>query len=1842
MSVEMGLLPADTVIIHHPKKRGRPPKSAKKRKVALDLTESPTQQHGSVNRHSKAYVKRPFGTTNQDEEAEEDEGEDEVDELSEDEDEMEPPTDPEITLIPKKSHMTTVHWDPNSPSGKKVGWRVRIADDKQSDWKDGRILRYDPCTHKHKVQFVDEGRSGDKLDEENCAWVHLRMEDGVQVATRLVWAHVKGYAWWPAMVMEADFHQTRDGYVSVEFFGSLEIATIRDAPESLRPFDHGKVDNYISKNKKKRNASAHALAIQEEQTIHQVRNEAAKWYAEKAWQMANIQGNNWLGKRIQLFRTDVNYPYGDTINGRVLQYSPHQKKWLVSFELSETARKKYPACWINLQNKEHKVRVLEKAAKEQPTFMDVAPFVTGFSDQDATGEDAVLAKILRERCKGCVDYWKKGDTKLTCTVCHGSFHIGCLDTPLTMEEYQRLDLDEFVCSKCVPCRACYQTDTAFGSHPHPVPSSLSFPDNESLDLCFMCVKAYGKKQFCPNCAHSWDDEHFQRVQRQIRWQQVHRPKKRGRKRKYEDPNAPAEYPSFTIPATLPNDDPVPAFAKVNPTWYFPETSQWGYTEVDMLTCDSCKMWVHAGCAGVSEEEYEQTSNGDHPIYSKEFLCQVCCRKRCMDLIHKMQQEDNMFLFAEPVTDKVAHNYHDIIKSPMDLQTMLVRAEREEYLNYAWVREMFELMVLNALTFNRYHSTFWNEARRYYKACLQNVWKPMGKGAPPSQYEEAIKKNFEKANEVKQLEDTRVQDKTAEKKDLVAGNKVAAIKLPDLREQPPDQPSCVPCEEIKLKSVDAYYSSWMDSCFVCASTGATDTMLFCVDCGEGFHSFCANAPIHSMDAAAVAGWRCPNCKICEISGDAPQDELKTLFCEMCDRGFSLDLLDPPLAAAPSGLWICGQCVDCQKCHNTLEPNGPSLKHWSRDPQLCYRCGGCDGLVDQYKRSRKCGVCSGVYRDEDIDVATCDDCDAKVHSRCDPKVQAHTNKNQAFDDDSFKPSGKYHCPSCSKHRGIKKHSAEITRGHMFQDAWKVVQDGILPSGDACSPLELQEKLMEQIDWKTRNLWRDEYRKVVLEGVRFLQRAKDQFGDPRYLMDRFWQENVDLPAWMGQRATRFIHIAKKLKLETLGFSARRIEFCVLISKLAASWVKVACRTMGLKTKKHVKGYDRVSKLLTPPDESGTVELSYDEIRCERNRNIINKDEWVERFEPVLRPIIEREVFGNNDVATTDQSDTVVCRPASGERSGKVAEPLCGWNSLLSETDCENRWEDARECSLCHLCGDDDAGVTDQVENPRSNSVGPGIARLGRLLPMSDGLWVHASCALWSSETWEAESGGLVHAMEKARSRGSQLRCFGCGRPGATVGCGKTNCSRNYHFPCAFACGAAFTSSKQMFCSEHKESAEDLVVNPSIELMKTLVIAPEKSKPVPDKDSGESDSTFFYRAGSLVVHSVGEIEQEMDGFHSEDYIMPPGYIATRIFWSTVHPKSRTVYVMKIEKSSNGKPLFSITPADNAGGKLKSHSVNTVYGQLVEKVKEVNNEYFSHGDLFSKLPTERLSRKKAFGLNGPQFFGFGVNFIRKMLEYSPGVEAVAAPLTDASPQYHFCFIQPSEESIVDLQRRRAAVAAELKLQNTSGCARTEGMNAVTRAGGSDRITRALVRSADILSDAAPTKTKAESDKAKADRTRTQAKYKEMKAVPIEERLVAKRSHIHGWGLFTKMELPKDSMIVEYMGEIVRRSVADAREKQYEISGEGSCYMFRLDLERIVDATKIGCMARFMNHSCQPNAYAKIINVDTEHGPDKKIMVFSNRDIKAGEEITYDYKFQVEDGSLRCTCGAPNCTGRMN
>ncbi|KAI1075232.1 histone H3-K4 methyltransferase Set1 [Whalleya microplaca] len=137
------------------------------------------------------------------------------------------------------------------------------------------------------------------------------------------------------------------------------------------------------------------------------------------------------------------------------------------------------------------------------------------------------------------------------------------------------------------------------------------------------------------------------------------------------------------------------------------------------------------------------------------------------------------------------------------------------------------------------------------------------------------------------------------------------------------------------------------------------------------------------------------------------------------------------------------------------------------------------------------------------------------------------------------------------------------------------------------------------------------------------------------------------------------------------------------------------------------------------------------------------------------------------------------------------------------------------------------------------------------------------------------------------------------------------------------------------------------------------------------------------------------------------------------------------------------------------------------------------------------------------------------------------------------------------------------------------------------------------------------------------------------------RSAIHNWGLYAMENINKDDMIIEYVGEEVRQSISELREHRYLKSGIGSSYLFRIDDNTVIDATKKGGIARFINHSCMPNCTAKIIKVEGS----KRIVIYALRDIAQNEELTYDYKFEREYGSqdrIPCLCGTTACKGFLN
>jgi len=151
----------------------------------------------------------------------------------------------------QSARTVTVHWDPNSPEGKRVGRRIRIFDPDEGDdgeWREGRVLRYDPASNKHKIQYEDD-------INDDCCWLRLKHEI-VQCGDDLVWCLVKGFAWWPAQILICEPETemtTKEGCVYVKFFGAEQVAFVKNTPDYVRPFNNGQIDAFIAKNKKKRN-----------------------------------------------------------------------------------------------------------------------------------------------------------------------------------------------------------------------------------------------------------------------------------------------------------------------------------------------------------------------------------------------------------------------------------------------------------------------------------------------------------------------------------------------------------------------------------------------------------------------------------------------------------------------------------------------------------------------------------------------------------------------------------------------------------------------------------------------------------------------------------------------------------------------------------------------------------------------------------------------------------------------------------------------------------------------------------------------------------------------------------------------------------------------------------------------------------------------------------------------------------------------------------------------------------------------------------------------------------------------------------------------------------------------------------------------------------------------------------------------------------------------------------------------------------------------------------------------------------------------------------------------------
>jgi uncharacterized protein len=146
-------------------------------------------------------------------------------------------------------------------------------------------------------------------------------------------------------------------------------------------------------------------------------------------------------------------------------------------------------------------------------------------------------------------------------------------------------------------------------------------------------------------------------------------------------------------------------------------------------------------------------------------------------------------------------------------------------------------------------------------------------------------------------------------------------------------------------------------------------------------------------------------------------------------------------------------------------------------------------------------------------------------------------------------------------------------------------------------------------------------------------------------------------------------------------------------------------------------------------------------------------------------------------------------------------------------------------------------------------------------------------------------------------------------------------------------------------------------------------------------------------------------------------------------------------------------------------------------------------------------------------------------------------------------------------------------------------------------------------------------------------------ALVFNRRIQTRRSDVHGKGVFALQDIAEGETIIEYVGQII--TWAEAQDcHPHDPSDPNHTFYFHIDEEHVIDALYGGNSSRWINHSCDANCEA-----DENDG---RIFIKALRNIKAGEELNYDYGLIIDErytpklkAEYPCWCGTKKCRGTL-
>uniref|UniRef100_H2Y448 [histone H3]-lysine(4) N-methyltransferase n=1 Tax=Ciona savignyi TaxID=51511 RepID=H2Y448_CIOSA len=471
-----------------------------------------------------------------------------------------------------------------------------------------------------------------------------------------------------------------------------------------------------------------------------------------------------------------------------------------------------------------------------------------------------------------------------------------------------------------------------------------------------------------------------------------------------------------------------------------------------------------------------------------------------------------------------------------------------------------------------------------------------------------------------------------------------------------------------------------------------------------------------------------------------------------------------------------------------------------------------------------------------------------------------------------------------------------------------------------------------------------------------------------------------------------------------------------------------------------------------------------------------------------------------------------------------------------------------------------------------------VARLLNLDVDQWVHLNCALWSAEVYETQGGALIN-VDIAVNHGRNVVCAYCMKKGATVHCNRMRCTNTYHCACALLCDCRFYKDKTVLCPLHIVGAGGIPLLTQGEHLKTLAVF--RKVYVQRQETKQMASIMqqgeFTQGEKNYVLRVGALMLQAVGQLST-HQMALFHSKSAIYPNT---RKRCIYESWIGEK-DGKPWFATSYSTGSIGEITmcGHDVNEGWTELLNNLSNLRAQ-----QRMLKLFPKYLTGENLFGLTAP--------VVARILESLPNIELCA--------NYKFRF-------------GRSPVLELPLAVNPTGSARSEPHVKHNRKKPHTLISNLI------------------------------SEYYESTGIADAASSIYGKHFVHSKSSqYRRMKLDwrnnPGTMVIEYIGDIIRSEVAEKREKQYEAANRG-VYMFRLDSDYIVDATVTGGPARYINHSCNPNCVAEVVNFEKE----KKIMIISNRHILSGEELNYDYKFDFEEegNKIPCLCGALNCRKWMN